>query len=225
MVVERRQGSTECRGGVTLDNHPVRSFTRQDRLQSRHDLRRESAQRLPGLHHVQIIVGRYRERGQYLVEHLAMLRCHANFHGKAACIAPQILNQWAQFYRLRPGADNAENSLQFSKYNEPGNALKNKVLGLNSSSTFWRGPMRGTYAQSGYNRCSRSPWMVRLFRVFIPVGVLILLISEVLLVIAAYVTAAYIGYSGDPYRVLGLWHWLGQHLRGGAYDHRRHVPV
>jgi sugar transferase (PEP-CTERM system associated) len=40
--------------------------------------------------------------------------------------------------------------------------------------------------------------MVRIFRVFIPVGVLILLISEVLLVIAAYIAAIYLGYSGDP---------------------------
>jgi sugar transferase (PEP-CTERM system associated) len=44
--------------------------------------------------------------------------------------------------------------------------------------------------------------MVRLFRVFIPVSVLILLISEILLVILAYVAAAYIGYEGDPYEYL-----------------------
>lgn len=44
--------------------------------------------------------------------------------------------------------------------------------------------------------------MVRLFRVFIPLGVLILLISEVLLVMGAYVAAAYLGYDGDPYEYL-----------------------
>jgi sugar transferase (PEP-CTERM system associated) len=44
--------------------------------------------------------------------------------------------------------------------------------------------------------------MVRLFRVFIPVTVLILLISEILLVILSYAFAAYIGYDGDPYEYL-----------------------
>lgn len=40
--------------------------------------------------------------------------------------------------------------------------------------------------------------MVRLFRVFIPVGILILLISEILLVIGIYTAAAFLGYGGDP---------------------------
>src|SRR3954468_23805046 len=40
--------------------------------------------------------------------------------------------------------------------------------------------------------------MVRLFRVFIPVGVLILLITEVLLIVGMYIAAAYLGYQGDP---------------------------
>jgi sugar transferase (PEP-CTERM system associated) len=44
--------------------------------------------------------------------------------------------------------------------------------------------------------------MVRLFRVFIPVTVLILLISEILLAILSYVAAAYIGYEGDPHEYL-----------------------
>ena len=44
--------------------------------------------------------------------------------------------------------------------------------------------------------------MVRLFRVFIPLSVLILLISEILLVVLTYVVAAYIGYEGDPYEYL-----------------------
>jgi sugar transferase (PEP-CTERM system associated) len=44
--------------------------------------------------------------------------------------------------------------------------------------------------------------MVRLFRVFIPITVLILLISEILLVVLAYAVAAYIGYDGDPYEYL-----------------------
>lgn len=39
--------------------------------------------------------------------------------------------------------------------------------------------------------------MVRLFRVFIPASVVILLISEILLVIGSYILAAYIGYEGD----------------------------
>jgi sugar transferase (PEP-CTERM system associated) len=40
--------------------------------------------------------------------------------------------------------------------------------------------------------------MIRLFRVFIPASVLILLSSEVLLITAAYVTAAFINPEGDP---------------------------
>jgi sugar transferase (PEP-CTERM system associated) len=40
--------------------------------------------------------------------------------------------------------------------------------------------------------------MVRLFRVFIPLGVLILLMSEILLVVGIYVAAAFFGYSGEP---------------------------
>jgi sugar transferase (PEP-CTERM system associated) len=44
--------------------------------------------------------------------------------------------------------------------------------------------------------------MVRLFRVFIPVGVLILLITEVLLIAGLYVAAAYLGYQGDPVEYL-----------------------
>ena len=44
--------------------------------------------------------------------------------------------------------------------------------------------------------------MVRLFRVFIPVTVLILLISETLLVLLSYTFAAYVGYDGDPYEYL-----------------------
>jgi len=46
--------------------------------------------------------------------------------------------------------------------------------------------------------------MVRLFRVFIPVSVVILLISEVLLIVGAYVAAAFLGYEGDPYEYLIL---------------------
>src|SRR5689334_17497111 len=49
--------------------------------------------------------------------------------------------------------------------------------------------------QSRYNRLACG--MVRLFRVFIPVGVVILLITEVLLLVGVYVGAAYIGYDGD----------------------------
>ena len=50
--------------------------------------------------------------------------------------------------------------------------------------------------------------MVRLFRVFIPVGVLILLLSEVILVVAAYVAAAYMGFDGDPYVYLTATGWV-----------------
>ena len=46
--------------------------------------------------------------------------------------------------------------------------------------------------------------MVRLFRVFIPVGVVILLVTEVLLVIGLYTLAAYVGYDGDWYEYLVL---------------------
>jgi sugar transferase (PEP-CTERM system associated) len=46
--------------------------------------------------------------------------------------------------------------------------------------------------------------MVRLFRVFIPVGILVLLISEILLVIGIYVAAALWGYEGDPYEYLNV---------------------
>jgi len=46
--------------------------------------------------------------------------------------------------------------------------------------------------------------MVRLFRVFIPVGVVILLITEVLLVVGLYTLAAYLGYDGNPYEYLFL---------------------
>jgi sugar transferase (PEP-CTERM system associated) len=44
--------------------------------------------------------------------------------------------------------------------------------------------------------------MVRIFRVFIPVSVLILLISEILLVILCYGFAVHLGYDGDPYEYL-----------------------
>jgi sugar transferase (PEP-CTERM system associated) len=44
--------------------------------------------------------------------------------------------------------------------------------------------------------------MVRIFRVFIPVASIILLITEVLLVISAYIAAVAIGYFGDPYEYL-----------------------
>jgi sugar transferase (PEP-CTERM system associated) len=44
--------------------------------------------------------------------------------------------------------------------------------------------------------------MVRLFRVFIPVAVVILIISELLILIGAYVGAAYVGYDGDPVEYL-----------------------
>jgi sugar transferase (PEP-CTERM system associated) len=40
--------------------------------------------------------------------------------------------------------------------------------------------------------------MIRLFRVFIPVSVVILLISELLLLVASYLAAAWLGYEGDP---------------------------
>ena len=40
--------------------------------------------------------------------------------------------------------------------------------------------------------------MIRLFRVFIPASVLILLFSEVLFITAAYVTAAFINPESDP---------------------------
>jgi sugar transferase (PEP-CTERM system associated) len=44
--------------------------------------------------------------------------------------------------------------------------------------------------------------MVRLFRVFIPAAVVILLISEMLLLVGAYIGAAFVGYEGDPYEYL-----------------------
>ena len=40
--------------------------------------------------------------------------------------------------------------------------------------------------------------MIRLFRVFIPLSTLTLLISEVLLITASFVLGAYIGLVGDP---------------------------
>src|SRR5579862_2936254 len=40
--------------------------------------------------------------------------------------------------------------------------------------------------------------MIRLFRVFVPVGTLALLISEILLVTGAFVLASYLIFPGDP---------------------------
>jgi sugar transferase (PEP-CTERM system associated) len=44
--------------------------------------------------------------------------------------------------------------------------------------------------------------MVRLFRVFIPVAVVILILSELLLLLGAYIGAAYLVYDGDPVEYL-----------------------
>jgi hypothetical protein len=44
--------------------------------------------------------------------------------------------------------------------------------------------------------------MVRIFRVYIPLGVVILFVSEVLLIVGIYIAAAFLGYGGDPYEYL-----------------------
>ena len=65
---------------------------------------------------------------------------------------------------------------------------------------------------SSYNYVLRVPLpMVRLFRIFIPLSVLLLLISEVLLIAAAFVGGGLAESRDRPCHVSALWEWSGKY--------------
>jgi hypothetical protein len=71
--IECRNGGRRARHGVALHQHIVGLKLREDRSEPAQHARKGIAQRLSGLHDVEIVVGLQRKRGHHLIEHLAVL--------------------------------------------------------------------------------------------------------------------------------------------------------
>ena len=89
VLVEGRHGAGERGGGIALHEQHVRLSGFNYRLEGCQDARRDLRECLPGLHQVQVVVRRHIEGGQYLVQHRAVLRGHADTHLKVR-VLPQV---------------------------------------------------------------------------------------------------------------------------------------
>ena len=66
--VEARQGAAKGRGRVALNENQTRLFLNDHVVQRGHHARRRLSQRLPGRHHIQIVVRFNSKSRQHLVE-------------------------------------------------------------------------------------------------------------------------------------------------------------
>ena len=80
VLVEGRQRAGERGGGIALHEQHVRLLGLDYRLERRQDARGDLGERLPGLHQVQVVIGRDFEGGQHLIEHGAVLCGDADAH-------------------------------------------------------------------------------------------------------------------------------------------------
>ena len=73
-----RERRSRARRGVAVYEHDVGLGLAQNALHPIEDARRDLGDRLIVAHHVEIVVGRDRKQREQIVEHLAVLRGHAD---------------------------------------------------------------------------------------------------------------------------------------------------
>jgi len=105
--IKCRESPAERGRRVTLYDHAIRPLSIHHRFKRGQNPRRRLRQRLPRLHHIQIVIGHNRKRPQHLVEHRAMLGRHRNARVKAR-ILPQTSNDRSKLDRLRTRAEDEE---------------------------------------------------------------------------------------------------------------------
>ncbi len=92
---------------IAVNEDPIRSQLGDDTLHAFENCDRDVGQRLPGAHQIEIDVGRDRKEVQHLIQHLSMLRGHAD-----SCIDPgsvlQRLHQRRHLDRFGTGADDEQ---------------------------------------------------------------------------------------------------------------------
>ena len=89
VLVEGRQGAGKRGGGIALHEQHGRLLGLDHRLEGCQDARGDLRECLPWLHQVEVVIRRDFEGGQYLVEHGAVLRGHADTHLKVR-VLPQV---------------------------------------------------------------------------------------------------------------------------------------
>ena len=105
LPVKRRQRAGKARGGVPVDEHQIRLFPVQHRLDGREYFLRYRKERLPRLHDSQIVFRLDAEHIQHLPEHLPVLPRDAHDRLKRLRTARERLYQRAHFDGLRPRAE------------------------------------------------------------------------------------------------------------------------
>ena len=107
-AVEGGQGAAEGGRRVALHYRHIGLGFGKRLLQGLDDASRGLKQRLPRRHHVQIVIRRYAEGRQDLIEHPAMLTGHADFGRIQLGKRSQLQEQRAELDRFRPRTENEE---------------------------------------------------------------------------------------------------------------------
>ena len=107
--VKGGQGGGEGGGRVPMHEHEVRPGGLKNAAEPGEDAGRDVRERLPRAHDVQVVVRRDAKDGEHAVEHLAVLRRHADL-GIYVFPPGQFQGQGGHFYRLRPRAEDGEDA-------------------------------------------------------------------------------------------------------------------
>ena len=110
LLVESPDRARQRGCGVALHQDQVRMLGLQNGLDRGQNVRREAGQRLARPHQIEIVVGRYGKGRENLVQHVAMLRRHADFHREFIWPRAQPVNQRTQLDALRARSEDAENA-------------------------------------------------------------------------------------------------------------------
>src|SRR5262249_40460009 len=96
-LIKRAERAAESACRVTLHQHVVRAFSRENGLERREDSRCRLKECLTGKHDVQVVIGLDSEYSQHLVEQGAMLSSDAHHDLKFAGPGPQMQDNRREF--------------------------------------------------------------------------------------------------------------------------------
>jgi hypothetical protein len=140
------QGAGQCGGGVAVHQHEVGLFHRQHRAQTLQHVRGEIREILPGLHQVQVVIRPDVEQLQDLVQHLPVLRGHADA-GIHTLGALQGLDHRGHLDGLRARAEDNATSASIAAIHRP----SGYILGVGVTTT------PASLIRAGRSSCGTNP--------------------------------------------------------------------
>src|SRR5262245_1840986 len=98
-----KSANSRCHDGgrITLNEHPVRTLSAQDRLKLSEHGRGHLRWGLCPLHEVEIVVGYNVEEGQHLIKHMPMLGRGTDTADNSAGVPRQFVDHWRHLDSFR----------------------------------------------------------------------------------------------------------------------------